>query len=127
MPAYLSYLTAVFLLATGLVAAPAAADIPVGDHTLEFVDPSLRIWLDDEVPPPLTGCASGVGMHLADAFLAGVPAGIPAVTGAARPVVLGSLTPGVRAAASPRPMDSFAKSTNPASIECPSTPSIQNC
>ncbi|MFC1500036.1 anhydro-N-acetylmuramic acid kinase [Candidatus Zixiibacteriota bacterium] len=56
----------------------------------------LPIRLSDELGLPIDAREAAAFALLADAFLMGVPANIPAVTGAERSVVLGNLVPGPR-------------------------------
>lgn len=53
-----------------------------------------RLMVSDELGLPVDAKEAVAFALLADAFLMGVPAGIPAVTGARKPSVLGSLVPG---------------------------------
>jgi len=53
-----------------------------------------RLIASDDLGLPVDSKEAVAFALLADAFLMGVPAGIPAVTGAEEPVVLGSLVPG---------------------------------
>ena len=54
----------------------------------------LPMRVSDELGMPADAREAAAFAILADAFLHGIPANVPAVTGAARPVVLGSLVPG---------------------------------
>ncbi|MFC1627709.1 anhydro-N-acetylmuramic acid kinase, partial [Gemmatimonadota bacterium] len=56
----------------------------------------LPIRSSDELGIPIDAREAVAFALLADAFLMGVPANVPAVTGAKHPVVLGSLVPGPR-------------------------------
>lgn len=63
------------------------------ERLAERISPA-RLIASDELGLPVDSKEAVAFALLADAFLMGVPAGIPAVTGAGEPVILGSLVPG---------------------------------